>query len=113
MQTQSKGFVLTRQSRDVRGQTEIVLWVSTENGPARLVVSNDKPVCFIRQQDQAVAQAELHKAGIRIDWKPLTLKNFQHDLMAACYCQSIKDSLQLPHVLAAAGVEAFHQKSVS
>ena len=107
MQTQSKGFVLTRQSRDVRGQTEIVLWVSTGSGPARLVVSNDKPVCFIRQQDQASVQAELHKAGIRVECKPLTLKNFQHDVMVACYSHSIKDSLQVPQVLAVAGIEAF------
>lgn len=107
MQTQSKGFVLTRQSRDVRGQTEIVLWVSTDNGPARLVINNDKPVCFIRQQDQATAQAELHKVGIRVEWKPLALKNFQHEAMSACYCYSIKDSLQLPQILTVAGIEAF------
>ncbi|MGF1681881.1 DNA polymerase II [Photobacterium minamisatsumaniensis] len=107
MQTQSNGFVLTRQSRDTRGTTEVILWVKTETGPARLVVKGDKPVCFIRQQDLVLAQQEMHKAGLSVNCKPLALKNFQYQDMAACYCSSIRDSMQLPQILAKAGVEAF------
>ncbi|GHA36046.1 DNA polymerase II [Photobacterium aphoticum] len=106
-QTQAQGFVLTRQSRDVRGRTEIVLWVSTPQGPARLVVQDEKPVCFIRQQDQQAAQQALHQAGLVVTWKPLPLKNFQHDPMSACYCTSIRDSLQVSTLLTPLGIEVF------
>ncbi|WP_036825086.1 DNA polymerase II, partial [Photobacterium sanctipauli] len=107
MQTQSTGFVLTRQSRDSRNGTEIILWLKTEQGPARLVVQGDKPVCFIREQDLAQAKQQLHKAGLNVSYKPLALKNFQHQAMVACYSSSIRDSLQLPQTLANAGIEAF------
>ncbi|GAL07153.1 DNA polymerase II [Photobacterium aphoticum] len=106
-QTQAQGFVLTRQSRDVRGRTEIVLWVSTPQGPARLVVQDEKPVCFIRQQEQQAAQQALHQAGLVVTWKPLPLKNFQHDPMSACYCTSIRDSLQVSTLLTPLGIEVF------
>ncbi|WP_415720481.1 DNA polymerase II [Photobacterium ganghwense] len=104
---QSKGFVLTRQSRDVRGTTEITLWVSTDDGPAKLVVQGDKPVCFILQQDQAQAEQLLRQAGIAADWKSLPMKNFRHEPMTACYCTSVKDSLQVSQYLTPEGIEAY------
>ncbi|MGF1723702.1 DNA polymerase II [Photobacterium nomapromontoriensis] len=107
MLTQSKGFVLTRQARDVRGVPEIILWLSTSDGPTKLVVRGENPVCFIRQQDQALAEAELHKVGIIVVCKPLALKNFQHNPMSACYCNSIKDYLQLSTILSHNGIESF------
>ncbi|WP_036798159.1 DNA polymerase II [Photobacterium marinum] len=107
MQTQSTGFVLTRQSRDVRGQTEIVLWVKTEQGPCRLVVQGDKPVCFVTESDYPNAVQILQQANIPVTWRQLTLKNFQHKPMYGCYCQTVRDSLQLTTLLRGEGIEAF------
>ncbi|UTV28917.1 DNA polymerase II [Photobacterium atrarenae] len=107
MQTQRTGFVLTRQSRDSRGQTEIVLWVKTDEGPCRLVIRGDKPVCFITEDDYAHAERLLREAGITVDWRSLTLKNFQHQRMYGCYCHTVRDSLQLVSLLRSEQIEPF------
>ncbi|WP_299015346.1 DNA polymerase II [uncultured Photobacterium sp.] len=106
-QTQSTGFVLTRQSRDVRGQTELVLWVKTEQGPCRLTIQDDKPVCFISSDDQLQAERILRTANVPVIWRPLPLKSFQHQSMHACYCQTVRDSLQVATLLRAEGIETY------
>ncbi|KLV07130.1 DNA polymerase II [Photobacterium aquae] len=107
MQAQSQGFVLTRQSRDSRGSTEITLWVKTPEGPAKLTIVGDEPVCFVRQQDLDGAQHSLKDTGVNTRWKSLALSNFQHQPMAAGYSKTIKDSHQLASVLQHAGIEAY------
>ncbi|RWX57481.1 DNA polymerase II [Photobacterium chitinilyticum] len=107
MQTQSTGFVLTRQSRDVRGQTEIVLWTKTDQGPCRLVVQGDKPVCFVASHDQPNAEGILRAANISVTWRSLPLKSFQHKPMYGCYSQTVRDSLQLTTLLRGEGIEVF------
>ncbi|MGR5147271.1 DNA polymerase II [Photobacterium alginatilyticum] len=107
MQTHLTGFLLTRQSRDVRGQTEIVLWVKTEQGPCRLIVQGDKPVCFVTSHDQANAETILRAGNISVSWRQLPLKSFQHKPMYACYAQTVRDSLQLTTLLRSEGIEVF------
>ncbi|MEJ2763688.1 DNA polymerase II [Photobacterium sp. MCCC 1A19761] len=107
MQTQRTGFVLTRQSRDSRGQTEIVLWVKTDEGPCRLVVQGDHPVCFIPEEDYPQAERLLREAGIPATWRPLPLKNFQHRRMYGCYSQTVRDSLQGAALLRSEHIEPF------
>ncbi|MEH6533905.1 MAG: DNA polymerase II [Photobacterium frigidiphilum] len=107
MQVQSTGFVLTRQSRDAQGQTEVVLWVKTDQGPARLLVHGDKPVCFVPSDVQRQADNALRTANLQVDWKALPLKTFQHQSLFACYTQTIRDSLQVSKVLNNDGIEVF------
>ncbi|MCW8327801.1 DNA polymerase II [Photobacterium sp. SDRW27] len=107
MQNQSTGFVLTRQSRDFRGQTEIVLWVKTEQGPCRLIVQGDKPVCFIANDDLAHAERVIQAANLPVSWRTLSLKNFQHKPMSGCYTQTVRDSLQLMPLLGAEGIDVY------
>ncbi|WP_180834596.1 hypothetical protein, partial [Vibrio parahaemolyticus] len=45
-----QGFLLTRQARDIKGQTQIELWLATEAGPTQLLVNGEKPVFFIAQE---------------------------------------------------------------
>ena len=52
-----QGFLLTRHARDVSGQTQIDLWLSTDNGPVQLVIPGEKPVFFIPQDDIEQCQA--------------------------------------------------------
>lgn len=45
-----QGFLLTRQARDIKGQTQIELWLATEAGPTQLLINGEKPVFFIAQE---------------------------------------------------------------
>ncbi|QUJ68730.1 DNA polymerase II [Photobacterium sp. GJ3] len=104
---QRTGFVLTRQSRDVQGRTQITLWVKTEQGPCKLVVEGDKPVCFIPADDQTHAEQLLTRHGVPATFRPLDLKNFQHQLMSACYTETISTSQQASILLASEGIKVY------
>lgn len=93
------GFLLTRQARDINGQTQIDLWLSTPNGPAQLLIHGEKPVFFIHQADLATAEGIAKQHGINALWKPLSLKSFALEPLAACYCQLSKQSQQLSQLL--------------
>ncbi|WP_272165324.1 DNA polymerase II [Vibrio diabolicus] len=95
-----QGFLLTRQARDLSGQTQIDLWVATNNGPVNLTIQGEKPVFFIEQshQDHASTLAKQHHIPLEI--KPLNLKSFELIPLSACYCQTIRDSYTLSDLLA-------------
>ena len=97
--TIQQGFLLTRQARDIAGQTQIDLWVATEQGPVNLIVRGEQPVFFIEQNDieQATLLANQHSLTVVI--KPLGLKSFEHHPLAACYCNTIRDSFTLSDIL--------------
>ncbi|OAN17720.1 DNA polymerase II [Photobacterium jeanii] len=107
MQSYSTGFVLTRQSRDYQGQTEVILWVKTEQGPVRLVVAGDKPVCFVPEEQQQQAEQLLAQAQISATWRQVGLKTYQHKPVVACYNQTVRDAHQVSQVLATNGVTCF------
>ncbi|MGF1692880.1 DNA polymerase II [Photobacterium kagoshimensis] len=107
MHSHSTGFVLTRQSRDSQGQTEIILWVKTDESPVRLVIRGDKPVCFIPVTQQIQAQQLLRQAQIRTSWRDVTLSSFSHQAMVACYCETVRDSHQIPLMLAAQNIACY------
>ncbi|AQM69596.1 DNA polymerase II [Vibrio campbellii] len=90
-----QGFLLTRQARDIKGQTQIELWLSTENGPTQLLIQGERPVFFIEQahieQTKQLANSKL----IAVDIRALELKNFQLTPLAACYTQTTKDAFAL------------------
>ncbi|WP_199454830.1 DNA polymerase II [Vibrio owensii] len=90
-----QGFLLTRQARDIKGQTQIELWLSTENGPTQLLIQGERPVFFIEQaQIEQTKQFAVAKQ-IAVDMRPLELKNFQLTPLAACYTQTTKDAFAL------------------
>jgi len=49
MITQLDGFLLTRQWRDTAKGIELSFWISTSDGPVRLVIENERAVCFTHQ----------------------------------------------------------------
>lgn len=93
------GFLLTRQARDINGQTQIDLWLSTPNGPAQLLIHGEKPVFFVHQTDLQAAENLAKQHSINVQWKPLPLKSFALEPLAACYCQLSKQSQQLSQLL--------------
>jgi DNA polymerase-2 len=84
------GFVLTRQARDIKGTTQIDLWLSTPQGPTQLLIEGEKPVFFVFQDQLESAKAQ--SQNLQIEWKTLPLKDFALRPVAACYCHSIKQA---------------------
>ncbi|PFG45774.1 DNA polymerase-2 [Vibrio sp. ES.051] len=98
--TVQQGFLLTRQARDFSGKTQIDLWVSTENGPANLMIQEEKPVFFIEQDKQTQVKSIANDSNIQVELKPLALASFDLTLLSACYCHTIKESHTLSNLLA-------------
>ncbi|RTZ15812.1 DNA polymerase II [Vibrio aquaticus] len=93
------GFLLTRQARDINGQTQIELWISTPQGPTQLIVQGEQPVFFIHQAALESAQAIAKPLGLPVQWKPLDLRSFELEPLCACYCPTVKQSQQLSNAL--------------
>ncbi|MGR5434112.1 DNA polymerase II [Vibrio owensii] len=90
-----QGFLLTRQARDIKGQTQIELWLSTENGPTQLLIQGERPVFFIEQAQIEQTKQFATSKQIAVDIRPLELKSFQLTRLAACYTQTTKDAFAL------------------
>ncbi|WP_447400235.1 DNA polymerase II [Vibrio harveyi] len=90
-----QGFLLTRQARDIKGQTQIELWLSTENGPTQLLIQGERPVFFIEQAQIEQTKRFATSKQIAVDIRSLKLKNFQLTPLAACYTQTTKDAFAL------------------
>ncbi|MFZ3444593.1 DNA polymerase II [Vibrio harveyi] len=90
-----QGFLLTRQARDIKGQTQIELWLSTENGPTQLLIQGERPVFFIEQAQIEQTKRFATSKQIAVDIRSLELKNFQLTPLAACYTQTAKDAFAL------------------
>ncbi|NOH81605.1 DNA polymerase II [Vibrio sp. RE86] len=93
------GFLLTRQARDVKGSTQIDLWLSTEQGPTQLLISGEKPVFFIHQTTLEQAKLLASSNGLAVEWKPLALTSFDLEPLAACYTTTTKQSQTLSNLL--------------
>ena len=72
------GFLLTRSWRDTPTGSSLVFWASTEQGPAQIIIENQKSVCFIRRDNKI-------KLANNIERKQVKLKNLQHDDVDALY----------------------------
>ena len=95
----NQGFLLTRQARDLNGQTQIELWLATDDGPAQLLIQGEKPVFFIEQSAlERVKQLALSH-NVATEVRPLPLKTFDHLPLAACYTKTSKESLALQDLL--------------
>lgn len=95
------GFLLTRQARDINGQTQIELWLSTSQGPTQLVVRGEKPVFFVPQSQLEQCQSIANSSGLSAEWRSLSLTSFDLVPLAACYTTTIKQSQQLSRALQA------------
>ena len=93
--TLQSGFLLTRQARDVRGQTQIDLWLATEQGPTQLIIRGEKPVFFILQDDFEQAQGIVNQLNVLAECRPLPLHTFENQALVAVYTTTIQASFGL------------------
>ncbi len=82
------GFLLTRSWRDTPTGSSLVFWASTEQGPAQIIIENQKSVCFIRRDNKI-------KLANNIERKQVKLKNLQHDDVDALYFNQQRSLNQL------------------
>ncbi|MGR5222619.1 DNA polymerase II [Vibrio parahaemolyticus] len=94
-----KGFLLTRQARDTRLGPQIELWLSTQYGPAQVLIEGQRPVVFVPQQAVQTVRNLAKVAGIAAELKPVTLKSFEGQSLTAVYCPSIASARQLNDIL--------------
>ena len=84
------GFLLGRHSHDHAGTTEIHLWVSTGSGIAKLIVTGERPVFFVRDEDYDRLSECLSKAGITHECRPVVLETFHHEPVRAVYTATLE-----------------------
>ena len=87
----SNAFLLTRHAQDTSTGLQLELWFYSDQGPIQVFITQQRAVFFIRQQD--IAEAEnifANTAGLhnKFEIKPLDLKDFKFNLMAAVYFSS-------------------------
>ncbi|GAA5217450.1 DNA polymerase II [Corallincola platygyrae] len=103
----NSGFLLTRHSWDTKQGTQIALWLSTQQGPAKLIIDNEQPLFFIVSENADSAVNALLAAQVSHQIKPLPLHTFDHQPISALYFDQIKDHYRAQDLLVAEGIELF------
>ena len=88
-----KGFLLTRGWRDTFNGITLTFWVNTEQGPAHIIVPEQKSICFIARKNQI-------KLPANIDRKSLDLFNLNNEAVDGLYFKQQRDLNQLRQHLA-------------
>jgi len=70
--------MLTRNWRDTEDGIELRFWVSTESGPAQIVLDKQRAVCFIRRENELRLDATIQR-------KPLDLCTLQNEAVDGLY----------------------------
>lgn len=98
------GFILTRNWRDTRAGTEIEYWLATENGPLKVVLTQQTSVAFVEVQHKAAVQAQLLGAsGVYL--RELDLKSFQNQPVVGVYAQQFRQLGKLARAIQPQGIK--------
>ncbi|MDM7485867.1 MAG: DNA polymerase II, partial [Vibrio metschnikovii] len=97
--TLESGFVLTRQAKDINGKSHIELWLATDQGPTQLIIEGEQAVFFIEQTQIQACQAIAKQQQIAVNVRPLELKDFSQQSLAACYFASHYQASKLAQAL--------------
>jgi DNA polymerase-2 len=80
-----RGFILTRQRREVAGTCELEIWLSSDQGPVKLIVPDQYPVLFFRAIDVDLI-IEILERFPTANFKSVNLKNNNNEDVMALYC---------------------------
>jgi len=97
-------FLLTRQWRDVGGGLEVVLWADSERGPVRIVVDDQKAVCFVAR-DTVLGPADT--LGAEVARKPLELETLGGSPVDGLYFRHQRDLAAARAILREHGVTLY------
>ena len=108
--TPQQGFLLTRHSHDRRSShnqqlnTEVILWLSTDLGPAKLVIANEQPLFFVEHQQYQQVTNLLAPHSLKYQYQKLSLKTFKQQAIGGLYFDAMhsfylaKELLQAAHI---------------
>ena len=82
-----RGLILTRQWRDTGKGTELEFWLSSDDGPVRLLVPEQEPVFFM-PEEQVPDAIELLKTFNGFNVKNVPLRDFSFQPVKAFYFKS-------------------------
>ena len=105
MQQPQQGFLLNRHSKDNGDHTEIRLWLTTPQGPARLLIEHERPLFFVEQRQQETVYKTLQQHAIPFEWRSLELTNFAQQRVAAVYFSTIQQHIRAQELLATQDIE--------
>ena len=92
------GFILTRHWRDLSDGTEIEYWLATEEGPMKVLLTQQTSVAFVSARHRAVVETQLAKlAGLEV--KELGLKTFEQEPVLGVYARRFRDLGKLASAL--------------
>ena len=101
-----QGFILTRQRRDVSNACELEIWLSSDQGPIKLIVPDQYPVLFFRASDIELI-GNLLKQFPKAHFKSVNLKNSNNEAVMALYCANERQQRALVKCLSTAGLNCW------
>ncbi|WP_116472679.1 DNA polymerase II [Zobellella maritima] len=100
-----QGFILTRHSRDLSGNTEIVYWLCSEQGPVKLVLQGERPLLMVPVEEASSIAGLL--AGIDYQWAEPGLQTFEHRPVAVLYFTTLASHKRAATLLRGAGIVVY------
>jgi DNA polymerase-2 len=82
-----QGFILSRQQYSAKNGRGITLcyWLTSDQGPIKVLIENQQAVFFISQDEHNAAQAILNEANINVNFKAVNMRHFSGIVCIACY----------------------------
>jgi hypothetical protein len=88
--TELRGFLLTRNWRDLPDRTEIEYWLATGEGPKKVLMTRQTSVAFLPDCHRVAAQAPLASVqGLEV--RELDLKTFGQEPVLGIYARKFRD----------------------
>ena len=104
--TELRGFILTRNWRDLPDGTEIEYWLATDEGPKKVLLTQQTSVAFLPVQYRAAAFASLaNLQGLEV--KELGLKTFDQKPVLGVYARRFRDLGKLARALQPLGIPLY------
>ncbi len=101
----TQGFVLTRSSHDYRGRVQIEYWLSSDDGPIRLLVDAQRPVFFINKPDLEKATELCRPHQQHVELVTLPLKTFNDEFAVAIYTNTLHQAYLIQAALKRSDVQ--------
>ena len=104
--TELRGFILTRNWRDLPDGTEIEYWLATDEGPKKVLLTRQSSVAFLPAQHRAAAQTSLASLqGLEV--KELDLKTLDQQPVLGVYARRFRDLGKLARALQPLGIPLY------
>ena len=101
-----RGFILTRNWRDLPDGTELEYWLATEEGAKKVLPTRQSSVAFLPVRHRAAAQASLASLqGLEV--RELDLKTFDQQPVLGVYARRFRDLGKLARALQPLGIPLY------